>query len=128
MVDGLSELERTSFPDESVDTLQFGYLKSEKLIVELCGEFVGFAVGDGLVMVDGGKPQLSAAHKAFKELNLTLPLIALAKREEEIYQLGAPYPLRLPKISRGLMLLQRIRDEAHRFAITYQRSLRFKSR
>ena len=79
-----------------------------------------------LVMVDGGKPQLSAARKALKELGLTLPLIALAKREEEIFQLGNPYPLRLLKTSRALMLLQRIRDEAHRFAITYQRVVRRK--
>lgn len=80
-----------------------------------------------LVMVDGGKPQLSAARSALKELGLDLPLIALAKREEEIYQIARPYPLRLPRNSRGLMLLQRIRDEAHRFAITYQRLLRSKS-
>lgn len=79
-----------------------------------------------LVMVDGGKPQLSAAKKALKELALTLPLIALAKREEEIYRIGALYPLRLPKTARSLMLLQRIRDEAHRFAVTYQRLLRSK--
>jgi len=77
-----------------------------------------------LVMVDGGKPQLSAATAALRELGLTLPLIALAKKEEEIYTLNNQYPLRLPKTSAALKLLQRVRNEAHRFAITYHRLLR----
>ncbi|NUM25481.1 MAG: excinuclease ABC subunit UvrC [Candidatus Buchananbacteria bacterium] len=80
-----------------------------------------------LIMVDGGKPQLSAARQSLSALGLDqIPLIALAKKEEEIYTLKSKYPIRLSKRSSALKLLQRIRDEAHRFAITYQRSLRLK--
>ena len=80
-----------------------------------------------LIMVDGGKPQLSAARQSLAQLGLEyLPLIALAKKEEEIYTLKSKYPIRLSKKSCALKLLQQIRDEAHRFAITYQRSLRSK--
>lgn len=77
-----------------------------------------------LVMVDGGKPQLSAAKKAFAELGLHIPLIALAKKEEEIFVPYSKYSIRLSKRSDALKLLQRLRNEAHRFAINYQRSLR----
>jgi excinuclease ABC subunit C len=79
-----------------------------------------------LIMVDGGKPQLSAALMALKELGLQIPVIALAKKEEEIFSMINQYPLKLSKKSAGLKLLQRIRDEAHRFAITYHRLLRHK--
>ncbi|MFA6254421.1 MAG: excinuclease ABC subunit UvrC [Patescibacteria group bacterium] len=77
-----------------------------------------------LIMVDGGKPQLSAAKSSLRALGMQAPVIALAKKEEEIYTLNRHYPLKLSKKSAGLKLLQRIRDEAHRFAINYQRLLR----
>lgn len=80
-----------------------------------------------LIMVDGGKPQLSAARQSLKELGLQgVPLIALAKKDEEIYVPGAKYPLKLSKKLDALKLLQRIRDEAHRFAISYQKVVRHK--
>ncbi|MDD2807551.1 MAG: excinuclease ABC subunit UvrC [Patescibacteria group bacterium] len=79
-----------------------------------------------LIMVDGGKPQLSAATQALKILGLTWPLIALAKKEEEIFTKNSKYSIRLDKKSDALKLLQRIRNEAHRFAITYQRLVRNK--
>jgi excinuclease ABC subunit C len=79
-----------------------------------------------LIMVDGGKPQLSAANRSLRQLNLNIPLMALAKREEEIFILNRSYPIRLDKRSDGLKLIQRIRDEAHRFAVNYQRILRNK--
>lgn len=79
-----------------------------------------------LIMVDGGKPQLTAAITSLRELGLQIPLIALAKKEEEIYTLNNQYPIKLSKKSASLKLLQRIRDEAHRFAINYQRLLRQK--
>jgi len=79
-----------------------------------------------LIMVDGGKPQLSAASAALRELGLQLPLIALAKREEEIFTLNNQYPLRLAKNTAALKLIQKIRNEAHRFAIKYHRLLRGK--
>ncbi len=79
-----------------------------------------------LMMVDGGKPQLTAALVSLRELGLQLPVIALAKKEEEIYTPNNRYPLRLSKRSASLKLLQKIRNEAHRFAINYQRLLRDK--
>ena len=78
-----------------------------------------------LVVVDGGKGQLSSAAEALTELGLTtLPLISLAKREEEIYVNGKSEPLRLPRRSPALRLLQQARDEAHRTAVTYNRKRR----
>src|SRR5205085_2825730 len=78
-----------------------------------------------LVVIDGGKGQLSSAHAALEVLGLgTLPLISLAKREEEIFMVGRSESLRLPRRSPALRILQQARDEAHRFAITFQRKRR----
>jgi excinuclease ABC subunit C len=78
-----------------------------------------------LIMVDGGKGQLSSAVDALTHLGKTgQPIIGLAKRLEEVYQPGKTDPELIPKASAGLKLLQQIRDEAHRFAITFHRSLR----
>jgi excinuclease ABC subunit C len=80
-----------------------------------------------LILVDGGRGQVSAARQAMERLELAgIPVIGLAKKNEEIYVEGRAEPLRLPKRSQALRLLQRIRDEAHRFAITYHRKLRHK--
>ncbi len=86
----------------------------------------GWAVPD-LVIVDGGKGQLSAAVGALDELAITdVPLAGLAKRFEELYVPGQSAPIVLPRRSQALYLVQRIRDEAHRFAITYHRDVRGK--
>lgn len=77
-----------------------------------------------LIVVDGGRGQLSSAVRVLQDLGVTTPVIALAKREEEVYTVGRRFPVRLSKQSAALQLLQRIRDEAHRFAITYQRKRR----
>ncbi len=77
-----------------------------------------------LVLVDGGKGQVSAAQEVLGEAGLQIPLVGLAKREEVLYRPGRPEPLVLPRNSVALYLLQRLRDEAHRFAITYHRSRR----
>jgi excinuclease ABC subunit C len=80
-----------------------------------------------LVVIDGGKGQLSAAQAALTELQLgELPVISLAKREEEVFLPGREESLRLPRRSVALRMLQQARDEAHRFAITYQRLRRAK--
>jgi excinuclease ABC subunit C len=80
-----------------------------------------------LVMVDGGKGQLSSAVEVLRSLELPgQPIIGLAKRLEEVFVPGESDPLLIPKSSTGLRLLQQIRDEAHRFAITFHRSLRSK--
>src|SRR5258708_1272759 len=78
-----------------------------------------------LVLIDGGKGQLNAAADALKALGLeAMPLASLAKREEEIFLLGRSESLRLPRRSPALRMLQQARDEAHRFAITFQRKRR----
>ncbi len=80
-----------------------------------------------LVLIDGGLGQLHAAEAALKELGLDhLELASLAKKEELVFRPGSSEPLKIPKSSPVLQLLQRIRDEAHRFAITYHRALRAK--
>jgi excinuclease ABC subunit C len=80
-----------------------------------------------LIMIDGGKGQLSAARRAMDDLGVSgIPLVGLAKRNEEIYVEGKSEPLVLPRRSLALRLLQRARDEAHRFAIEYHRKLRSK--
>ena len=77
-----------------------------------------------LIVIDGGKGQLSAAMEVEKELDLTIPVIAIAKREEEVYLPGEMLPRRLDEKGMALHFLQEIRDEAHRFAIAYNRLLR----
>jgi excinuclease ABC subunit C len=84
-----------------------------------------FAATPNLVVIDGGKGQLSAALAAMQELDLPrVAVIALAKRIEEVFVPGRVDPILLPASSPGLQLLQRIRDEAHRFAITFHRQRR----
>ena len=84
-----------------------------------------FSVMPDLVIVDGGKGQLSAARQVMKKLGIAqIPTVGLAEEEEEIYCEGRSFPVELPRDSQGLYLLQRIRDEAHRFALNYHRLLR----
>ena len=82
-----------------------------------------------LVVIDGGKGQLDAAYQALAELGLTeqLTVIGLAKRLEEVIRVGDPYPLFIDRNSQALKVLQHIRDEAHRFGITFHRNLRSKA-
>jgi excinuclease ABC subunit C len=77
-----------------------------------------------LIIIDGGKGQLSAAMEVMQELHLDIPTVGLAKENEEIFIPGSPDPIMLPRSSQGLYMVQRIRDEAHRFGITYHRKLR----
>jgi len=85
-----------------------------------------FSVLPDLLIVDGGKGQLGVAVEVLKEFDLfgQIPVCGLAKQQEEIFLPGHPDSIRLPRRSQGLFLMQRIRDEAHRFAITAHRSLR----
>jgi excinuclease ABC subunit C len=83
-----------------------------------------FAKLPDLLLVDGGKPQLTAALKAMSELSLSIPCAALAKQHEEIFVPGKAGPVILPAHSRALHLLQSVRDEAHRFAQAYHHVLR----
>ncbi|MBI4233000.1 MAG: excinuclease ABC subunit UvrC [Chloroflexi bacterium] len=80
-----------------------------------------------LVLIDGGKGHLSAALQVFLELGIgtdAVPLAAIAKEQEELFVPSVPEPIMLPRTSQGLYLVQRVRDEAHRFAITYHQKLR----
>ncbi|OAH16055.1 excinuclease ABC subunit UvrC [Streptomyces jeddahensis] len=96
-------------------------------LVDDIGRPKRFAYPPQLVVVDGGQPQVAAAKKALDELGIDdIAVCGLAKRLEEVWVPDEGDPLVLPRTSEGLYLLQRVRDEAHRFAITYQRTKRAK--
>ncbi len=80
-----------------------------------------------LILVDGGKGQLNIVSQLLNELNLPLNLVSLAEREEQLFQLGRKEPVLLPGNSAAFFLIQRIRDEAHRFALSYHKKLRSKT-
>ncbi|MBA3690545.1 MAG: excinuclease ABC subunit UvrC [Actinobacteria bacterium] len=83
-----------------------------------------FAYPPALVVIDGGRGQLSAATRVLREVGYHVPAIGLAKRLEEVYFPDSPEPLMIPRGSEALFVLQHIRDEAHRFAVTYHRQKR----
>ncbi len=83
-----------------------------------------FAYPPSLIVVDGGRGQLSAATRVLVDAHLHIPAIGLAKRLEEVYFPGRPDPLLIPRGSEALFVLQHLRDEAHRFAVTYHRQKR----
>ncbi len=97
-------------------------------IDEVTGRPRKFAYPPNLVVVDGGLPQVNAARNVLEELGIEdVSLVGLAKRLEEVWVPGQNFPLILPRTSEGLYLLQRVRDEAHRFAITFHRQRRSKA-
>lgn len=100
------------------------YLREKEKPVAEQGKF---SYPPSLVLVDGGAGQLGRAVKVLDELDLDIPAIGLAKKMEEVYLPGKPEPIQIPRDAEALYLLQQIRDEAHRFAITYHRQLRSKS-
>ncbi len=96
--------------------------------VDVGGKDKKFAKRPNLLLIDGGRTQLDAALKVLAELDLVaVPVAALAKQFEELYLPGVDEPVLLPRNSPALHLVQRIRDEAHRFAVTYHRKLRGKA-
>ncbi|MEV8542486.1 excinuclease ABC subunit UvrC [Streptomyces sp. NPDC051572] len=114
----LAEKEKTG---EWADGDELSDLKDEE------GRPKRFAYPPQLVVVDGGQPQVAAAKKALDELGIDdIAVCGLAKRLEEVWLPDDDDPVVLPRTSEGLYLLQRVRDEAHRFAITYQRAKRAK--
>ncbi|MFF3347947.1 excinuclease ABC subunit UvrC [Streptomyces sp. NPDC002779] len=101
------------------------WAEGEDALAEDDGRPRKFAYPPQLVVVDGGQPQVAAAKRALDELGIDdIAVCGLAKRLEEVWVPGEDDPVVLPRTSEGLYLLQRIRDEAHRFAITYQRTKR----
>ncbi|MDN5212665.1 excinuclease ABC subunit UvrC [Fulvivirgaceae bacterium BMA12] len=109
-------------PDDFASMYEINHRRYKRLVEEK-------APLPDLIVIDGGKGQLNAACDALKDLNLygKIPVIGIAKRLEEIYYPEDPYPLHIDKKSPSLSLLQKIRDEAHRFAITFHRNLRSKN-
>ena len=115
--------DRLAVPDEEAEAQTF----ADEQVEEMSTDVRRFAYPPNLFIVDGGLPQVNAAQKVFDELGIVdVTLIGLAKRLEEIWVPGESDPLILPRNSQGLFLLQQIRDEAHRFAITYHRQQRSK--
>ncbi len=86
-----------------------------------------FSYPPSLVVIDGGAGQLGRAVKVLDDLDLDIPVIGLAKKMEEVYLPGRPEPIQIARDAEALYLLQQVRDEAHRFAVTYHRQLRSKS-
>ena len=101
---------------------------SDVLVDATTGEAAKFSYAPGLIVVDGGQPQVNAAAEVLREFGLDneIALCGLAKRLEEVWLPEEDFPVILPRASEGLYLLQRLRDEAHRFAITHHRSRRAK--
>ncbi|MFI9148942.1 excinuclease ABC subunit UvrC [Streptomyces sp. NPDC053367] len=125
----LAEKERTGEWAEAADAVaepEEGEV-SLSTLTEDDGRPKKFAYPPQLVVVDGGRPQVAAARRALDELGIDdIAVCGLAKRLEEVWLPGEDDPVVLPRTSEGLYLLQRVRDEAHRFAITYQRTKRAK--
>jgi excinuclease ABC subunit C len=104
------------------------YLKEPESEDELGATTNKFSYRPSLLVVDGGIPQVNAAQRAVTESGVSgLTVVGLAKRLEEVWRPGSDFPIILPRATDELFLLQRIRDEAHRFAITYQRQKRSSS-
>ncbi len=131
----LRYLDERSATGEQADTASPADEGPEPIVREISGPAAPpadrpakFAYPPNLVVVDGGQPQVEAAAAVFEELGITdIGLCGLAKRLEEVWLPGEPDPVILPRTSEALYLLQRVRDEAHRFAITYHRQKRSKS-
>ena len=120
----LDDRAESAQPDLGVDDAADG----PTLIDPETGRPRKFAYAPGLVVVDGGPPQVAAAQRALDELGIDdVPIIGLAKRLEEVWRPSEPDPVIMARTSEGLYLLQRVRDEAHRFAITHHRNRRSKS-
>ncbi|GFH66369.1 hypothetical protein Srut_28830 [Streptomyces rutgersensis] len=121
----LSDRERTGEWTEEQDATEGGEVTAS--LTDEDGRPRRFAYPPQLVVVDGGQPQVAAAQRALDELGIDdIAVCGLAKRLEEVWVPGQDDPVVLPRTSEGLYLLQRVRDEAHRFAISYQRAKRSK--
>ncbi|MFF6876386.1 excinuclease ABC subunit UvrC [Streptomyces sp. NPDC012474] len=125
----LAEKEKTGewTDGEAPESTEDGELTMAGTLTEDDGRPKKFAYPPQLVVVDGGAPQVAAARRALDELGIDdIAVCGLAKRLEEVWLPGDDDPVVLPRTSEGLYLLQRVRDEAHRFAISYQRAKRSK--
>ncbi|MHB1161130.1 MAG: excinuclease ABC subunit UvrC [Chloroflexota bacterium] len=122
-----STASRPALPEDAPDSGLGEGEGSQSSVLSPQSSSDGWAALPDLVIVDGGKGQLKAALEVLDDLGLaSLPAVGLAKENEEIFQPGVSQGLMLPRTSQALYLVQRIRDEAHRFAITYHRNVRSK--
>jgi excinuclease ABC subunit C len=120
--------DRAAMTKQAADGLSADGDEGPLLVDPTTGAPRKFAYAPSLVVVDGGPPQVAAAAKALHELGIDdIALCGLAKRLEEVWLPDIDEPVILPRTSEGLYLLQRLRDEAHRFAITHHRARRSKS-
>lgn len=110
--------------EETVRRRFKAYLAERKKPIAEQGKF---SYPPSLIVIDGGPGQLGRAVKVLDELELDIPVIGLAKKMEEVYLPGKPEPIQIARDAEALYLLQQVRDEAHRFAVTYHRKLRSKS-
>jgi excinuclease ABC subunit C len=125
---GGSDTRPEADPDADQDADQDVDLPTSGPIDPETGRPRRFAYPPSLVVVDGGLPQVNAAQAVLDELGIEeVALVGLAKRLEEVWLPGLDHPVILPRTSEGLYLLQRLRDEAHRFAITFHRQRRSKA-
>ena len=99
----------------------------KRRLTELSGEDVSFSQKPDLIVIDGGKGQLSSTYEVLKSFNVQIDMISLAKSFEEVFVPNKSEPIMLKRGSSELRILQNIRDEAHRFAITFHRKLRTKN-
>lgn len=123
---------KSKYRKYKLKTLQKGEVDDFKSMREILGRRFkrikqGSVEAPDLIIIDGGKGQLSSVIKTMKEYELNLQIVSLAKREEEVFLPNNSKPVILPLNSPALQLFQRIRDEAHRFAITFHRQLRSKN-
>lgn len=99
----------------------------KRRVSDMIGGKKNFTAVPDLIVIDGGLGQLRSADRAIKSLGKEINIVSLAKQDEEIYTLASSKPISLPRTSVALKLLQRVRDEAHRFAVLYHRNLRGQS-
>ncbi len=125
----IDESRHASLPPGGSTTAGAADAESGPMLVDPeTGRARSFSYAPGLVVVDGGPPQVAVAREAMTELGFAdIPVCGLAKRLEEVWVPDVDDPVIFPRTSEGLYLLQRVRDEAHRFAITHHRSRRSKS-
>ena len=109
--------------EEMLDRRFAAYVGDQQRSIEDRGKF---AYAPSLVVIDGGLGQLGRAVRVLAKYDLDIPVVGLAKRLEEVYVPGSSTPIVIPRGEESLYLLQRVRDEAHRFAVTYHRTLRGK--
>ncbi|OWZ83811.1 excinuclease ABC subunit UvrC [Natranaerobius trueperi] len=128
-------IKTTSGPDDfkamnEVIKRRFNRAKNEETDMQSEGNegSIKFAVLPDIIVIDGGKGQLNSALRALKEVGYEdIPVLSLAKQDEEVFVPGKSQPMNFPMDSEALKLLQRVRDEAHRFAVTYHRKKRGKA-